>query len=90
MRSNFINDILSDLHTSYISDVASEWGADYASHITNCPPGFENLTASLNIDGKVRKSGSLQVIARKKMDSFRIQAQQIKFRILEFISEVIS
>ena len=22
-------------------------GADYAHHITDCPPGFENLTASL-------------------------------------------
>ena len=22
-------------------------GADYAHHITTCPPGFENLTASL-------------------------------------------
>jgi len=23
-------------------------GADYAHHITDCPPGFENLAASLN------------------------------------------
>ena len=24
-------------------------GADYAHHITACPPGFENLTASLTL-----------------------------------------
>ena len=23
------------------------WGADYAHHITACPPGFENLATSL-------------------------------------------
>ena len=25
------------------------WGADCAHHITDCPPGFENLTASLQV-----------------------------------------
>ena len=30
------------------SDAASRWaGWDLAHHITGCPPGFENLTASL-------------------------------------------
>ena len=31
-------------------------GADYAHHITACPPGFENLTASLNTEEKCLKS----------------------------------
>ena len=25
-------------------------GADYAHHIAACPPGFENLTASLHVN----------------------------------------
>jgi hypothetical protein len=29
------------------------WGADYAHHITDCPPGFENLAASLSLSKKV-------------------------------------
>ena len=29
-------------------------GADYAHHITACPPGFENLTASLRVHIHVR------------------------------------
>ena len=45
------------VHSSKISDAMSRWvfqftlfqpgGADYAHRITACPPGFENLTASL-------------------------------------------
>ena len=29
------------------------WGADYAHHITDCPPGFENLTTSLGLAPQV-------------------------------------
>ena len=33
---------------SSVNPIATR-GADYAHHITACPPGFENLTASLHL-----------------------------------------
>jgi len=35
---------------SSVNPIATS-GADYAHNITACPPGFENLTASLNCNG---------------------------------------
>ena len=32
---------------SSVNPITTRGGADYAHHITSCPPGFENLTESL-------------------------------------------
>ena len=37
------------VHPEFGSSVNPKEGGDYAHHITACPPGFENLAASLNL-----------------------------------------
>ena len=45
------------------------WGADYAHHITDCPPGFENLAASLHFPRRFYIGELTRVLEMSELNS---------------------